>query len=134
MSNTSLLKQSVCLLAVNDDALLLACTRRFSSELCLPGGKVDEGETLKQALVRETKEETGITLDPELLRPVYEAVEEGYLCTAFLYTEPVNSSKDKWMVEEGIWVSFEYPEVFMERCAFNEYNAEALTALLMHIF
>ena len=123
-------KQSVCLIAFDYAANLLSCTTRFSSELCFPGGKVDEGETLEQALVRETKEGTGISLDPKLLLPVYEAVEEGYLCTAFFYAEPVIGPKDKWTVEPGIWVSFEYPDTFMERCAFKEYNAEALQALL----
>ena len=34
---------------------------------CLPGGKVDPGETPKQAAVREIEEELGVTLDPDFL-------------------------------------------------------------------
>lgn len=52
---------------IKDGKILL--TKREDFEIwCLPGGGVDEGETLAQAAIRETREETG--LEVELLRLV----------------------------------------------------------------
>ncbi len=36
--------------------------RRHSGQYALPGGRLDEGETLQQTALRETKEELGLTL------------------------------------------------------------------------
>lgn len=41
-----------------------------SGQLCLPSGHLDQGESVLAAAVRETREETGITLDPAGLRHV----------------------------------------------------------------
>lgn len=51
-------------LIINDQGeLLLVKTRKWSDKYGLPGGKIDYGETMKQAYYREIKEETGIELD-----------------------------------------------------------------------
>jgi 8-oxo-dGTP pyrophosphatase MutT (NUDIX family) len=41
-----------------------------SGQLCLPSGHMEQGESIVQAGIRETYEETGITLDPAALRHV----------------------------------------------------------------
>ena len=41
-----------------------------TGRLCLPSGHLEEGESVMRAAVRETREETGIVLDPAMLRHV----------------------------------------------------------------
>jgi 8-oxo-dGTP diphosphatase len=54
----------VCGLIVKDDGAVLACQRGADGHLAglweFPGGKVEEGETAREAIVRELREELAI--------------------------------------------------------------------------
>jgi 8-oxo-dGTP pyrophosphatase MutT (NUDIX family) len=54
-------KSAVCGIIVGDEILLLQRMGRIKG-WCLPGGKVDPGETFIQGAIRETEEETGIQI------------------------------------------------------------------------
>jgi len=56
-------------LIVHDDGeILLVRTAKWSGKWGTPGGKIDYGETMEQAFVREVEEETGLALtDPEVV-------------------------------------------------------------------
>jgi len=55
------------------DGRVLGVSRRTDHiDWGLPGGKVDEDETPIEALVREVKEETGLTIDETKCTIVYE--------------------------------------------------------------
>ncbi|HTB48485.1 MAG TPA: NUDIX domain-containing protein [Verrucomicrobiae bacterium] len=63
------MRQSVRAIVLKDDALLVMRRDKFGQEFyALVGGGVDVGETLEQALHREIKEETGLTVsNPRLV-------------------------------------------------------------------
>jgi len=59
----------------NKILLVKRATVVFKGYWALPGGKVDSGETVEQAVVRELKEETG--LDVKIVRKIGEYHESG---------------------------------------------------------
>ena len=60
-----------CAAILNGDKILMVCHQTSSRTYwTFPGGGVDEGETLEQAVVREVKEETG--LDVKTVRLLFE--------------------------------------------------------------
>lgn len=52
----------------------------------LPGGKIEQGETFKEAAVREVLEETGLEIDPLFLQRVYTGPIGEYVCVTYVYT------------------------------------------------
>ncbi len=46
-------------------------TPPFEGKWCVPGGQLDEGETIEETCVREVKEETGLDIKIERLFGVY---------------------------------------------------------------
>ncbi|MGD0742630.1 MAG: NUDIX domain-containing protein [Acidimicrobiales bacterium] len=81
---------SLCVgvVAVEDDALLLVRRRHDpgAGRWSLPGGRVEQGETLREAACREAREETGLRLVVgDLLGTVeIDAGEERYMICDFL--------------------------------------------------
>ena len=62
-----------CFVEVGDQVLFLkrAPNKMHGNTWAIPGGKVEEGETLPQAVARELKEETGIAASPQFLKSVF---------------------------------------------------------------
>ncbi|MGR6972477.1 (deoxy)nucleoside triphosphate pyrophosphohydrolase [Streptomyces cynarae] len=100
--------------AVLDGDRLLAARRSAPPELAgrweLPGGKVEPGETPEQALVRELREELGVTADPVARVPGEWPLKPGYVLrvwTARLVAgtpEPLQDHDElRWLTPEQIW-------------------------------
>lgn len=116
-------RHAVCFLHMNQKGELLAISRRNQDLWGLPGGKVEEGETLKSALVREVFEETGyVVADPE---PVYTAFVPGevhYICTTFIgriVAQASNAPRSEPFEGHVKWKS---PSALVRQSPFYQYN------------
>lgn len=109
---------AVALIFNEDKTKLLGVSRKDNSKLFgLPGGKVDEGESMTEGVIREVKEETGLNVksaSPIFLREDGEFVAAVYLVTD--YNGEV-STKESGVVA---WITFED----LKQGAFSEYNTK----------
>lgn len=98
---------AVLALMKNEKGQILGVSRKFDrNDFGLPGGKVDEGETAEEAMVREVKEETG--LDVIEYEPLYfrEALKYGTMVLVFNVTKFTGEINE---TEEGAveWVEWD---------------------------
>ena len=101
-----------------DKSKLLGVSRKDdTTKFGLIGGKVDIGETLYEALVRESKEETGLDIISAI--PIYFREDGDFVAVVYLVTEYSGeiSTSEKGVVK---WITFED----LKNGAFSEYNTQ----------
>jgi 8-oxo-dGTP diphosphatase len=71
---------TVSAVIVTPDLSKFLITRRksglYQGMWCLPGGHIHRGETMREAVIREVKEETGLDFDPQLFSCFDEIIPE----------------------------------------------------------
>lgn len=122
------MRQAVVALIIKDGLILSISRRHDKTIFGLVGGKVDDNEILQQALVREAREEAGITILDCV--PIYKRVELGdganqvdfeshcYYARSWI-GEPTSSEEGevKWLTAY---------EVCCTNAAFGDYNRKTL--------
>jgi 8-oxo-dGTP diphosphatase len=63
--------------------VLLVRNIHRSNTMEMPGGQVEEGETLEEAIHREILEETGITIQLDGITGIYQNITSGIICVVF---------------------------------------------------
>jgi ADP-ribose pyrophosphatase YjhB (NUDIX family) len=100
---------SVAAAVVNDERRLLAIRRRDNGQWEPPGGVLELEETVEDGLVREVREETGLTVRPERLTGVYKNMERGIVALVFRcsvvaghQTSTVETAEVAWLTSDQV--------------------------------
>ncbi|MGI8314232.1 NUDIX hydrolase [Halobacillus mangrovi] len=106
----------VLLLNEKDQVLMVKNKGRKESYFTLPGGAVEDGETLKQAAIREVIEETGLIVEVDQIFSLSEAFveERGHHAVFFTFTGEIIGGKIRISFPEEIedirWIDQEVAE------------------------
>ena len=134
----AVLPQSACVLAFNGQGQILLVGRRDNPGLCcLPGGKVDPGESLVEAAVRELREETGLLVRAEDLLQVFRAPCRGdqdvpwYDTALFAHPTPIREMPSS--PEADVPARFGTVKELLLGSPFADYNQAALRAAVTEL-
>ena len=119
---------SVTGVILNEDGLILTSSRKETGHLLygFVGGKVGDGESLENALIREIGEETSLTVAKEDLKKIHEGCDDyGSYVSCFLikYNRDVHGEP---VAELGYKIKWMSAEDLMVKSPFKKYNDEVL--------
>ena len=110
------IKTSVVACIVDDQKRVLLtrrCIEPFCGQWVMPGGKIDHGERLLEAVHREVREEVGLEIHVDGLLDVYEHVgvgaAEAHYVILYYRAHPLSSALEvnHGEVTEAVWVASE---------------------------
>jgi 8-oxo-dGTP diphosphatase len=123
---------AVCILGFRQDNVLVVSRRNDPTKWGLVGGKVDNGETPIEAIIREVFEETGLRMNSQSLVELYTGVCPGavtYNVITYLYTHEFPDAKHL-VAENGLTLTYAPFVKLLDSnvSPFAEYNKGVLEA------
>ena len=112
------MRNAAVMLIIKDRKILGVSRKDNPTAFGLIGGKVDEGETPEEALIRETKEETGLNITK--YEKVFERTDGNFKCFTYL----CEVEGDVQTTEKGVVKEVGWPELLAG--PFGEYNRQLL--------
>jgi len=126
---------AVTIVIFSEDGRILSVARKHDdNDINLPGGKIDPGETPREAITRETFEETGFRLGKRPIEEIFRMRDcDGNLCSTYLYYGNINADWVKEGKKEGEgyvrWV--DYDSICADTSTYKDYN-KALKVVLIN--
>jgi 8-oxo-dGTP pyrophosphatase MutT (NUDIX family) len=133
------MKKGVSIIIENELGEVLCVSRKPDhTQWGLPGGKVEENESLVEAVMRELQEETGYELPMwkwllnDTHNLVYAVYQYGYMNYTY-YINPVYADKIIIKPEEGYLVEWRSWDDLINNSPFSDYNKQAHDSYRQHI-
>lgn len=121
------MRNSTVDILIEKNGKILLITRNksvFIGKKAIPGGRVDENETIEQAAEREAREETGLEVIPKEILGVYSDPKrdprEQYISTVFICEIKEGELKAGNDASEAEW--FELNEINEDEMAFDHFK------------